>query len=123
MWKDDANFLDVDIQRIASIASRLTNRKNFSGSLVDGGSDKIWRRGIRPDEKEAVLREAHYGTTGAHYAGDVTTRKVLQAGLWWLTTQKDAYEYCKQCDLCQRTGQPTEKDRMPHHLVLPLEPF
>ena len=45
VWKDDANFLDVDIQRIASIASRLTNRKNFSGSLVDG-DDILSNHGI-----------------------------------------------------------------------------
>ena len=36
---------------------------------------------------------------------------------------KDAVEYCRKCALCQRMGQPNEKDRMPHQLVLPLEPF
>ena len=70
-----------------------------------------------------MLREAHCGMAGGHYAGDVTARKIWQAGLWWLTTQKDAYKYCKQCDLCQRMGQPTEVARMPHQPVLPLEPF
>ena len=60
---------------------------------------------------------------GGHYASDVTVQKIWQAGLWWRTTQKDAYEYCKQCDLCQRMGQPTEVARMPHQPVLPLDPF
>ena len=32
-------------------------------------------------------------------------------------------EYFQQCDFCQHMGQPNEKDRMPHQLVLPLEPF
>ena len=36
---------------------------------------------------------------------------------------KDAVDYCRKCDLCQRLGQPTEKDRLPFQLVLPLEPF
>ena len=36
---------------------------------------------------------------------------------------KDAVEYCRQCDLYQRMGQPNEKDRMPHQPMFPLEPF
>ena len=39
----------------------------------------------------------------------------------------DSYEGCggllSKCDVCQRMGQPTERDRMPFQLVLPLEPF
>ena len=30
---------------------------------------------------------------------------------------------CQQCDLSQRMGRTTEKDRMPFQPVLPLEPF
>ena len=30
---------------------------------------------------------------------------------------KDAVDYCKKCDLCQRMGQPIEKDRMPFQPV------
>ena len=36
---------------------------------------------------------------------------------------KDAIDYFRKCDLCQQMGQPTERDRMPFQLVLPLEPF
>ena len=36
---------------------------------------------------------------------------------------KDAIDYYQKCDLCQRMGQPTEKNRMPLQPVLPLEPF
>ena len=50
-------------------------------------------------------------------AGDATARKIWQSGLWWPTTLKDAIRYGKECDLCQRLGQPTEQARMPHHPV------
>ena len=93
------------------------------GVLYHKGSDGIWRRGIHQDEKELVLREAHCGTAGGHYGGNVMTRKIWQAGQWWPTTQKDAYEYCKQCDLCPRMGQPTAVARIPHQPILPLDPF
>ena len=39
----------------------------------------------------------------------------------------DNYERCnhyfQQCDLWERVGQPSERDRMPHQPVLPLNPF
>ena len=100
------------------LAIRSHNFCLVKGILYHKGSDGIWRCGIRQDEKEAVLREAHCGTTEGHYA-----RKVWQAGLWWPTTQKDPYQYYKQGDLCQRLGQPTELARMPHQPLLLLDPF
>ena len=36
---------------------------------------------------------------------------------------KDVVNYCRQCDLCQQIGQPSERDRMPHQPTLLLEPF
>ena len=78
-------------------------------TLYHKGSDDIWRRCIRNDEKKMILREADCGVAGGHYAGDATARKIWQAGLWWPTTQRDAQQYCRECDLCQRLGQPTEE--------------
>ena len=90
-------------------------------TLYHKGSDSVWRRCVHSDEKKTILREAHYGIAGGHYASDATTRKVWQAGLWCPTTQRDAQQYCRECDLCHRLGQPTEQARMSHQLVLPLE--
>ena len=92
-------------------------------TLYHKGADGIWRRAVRSDEKDIIMREAHCGVAGGHYAGDATARKIWQSGLWWPTTLKDAVRYAKECDLCQRLGQPTEQARMPHQPVLPLEPF
>jgi hypothetical protein len=60
---------------------------------------------------------------GGHYVGEVTARKVWQSGLWWPMVLRDAHLFAKECDVCQRTGQPQESARMPHQPVLPLEPF
>ena len=40
--------------------------------LYHKGSDDVWSRCIRSDEKKTILREAHYRIAGGHYAGDVT---------------------------------------------------
>ncbi|NHV87566.1 hypothetical protein HA385_23580, partial [Escherichia coli] len=74
-------------------------------------------------EKQGILQEAHQGIAGGHPGKEGTMRKVLQAGLWWPTLSKDAHEFAKQCDICQRMGQPSNKDRMPIYPIQPLEPF
>ena len=35
----------------------------------------------------------------------------------------DAHRFVKRCDVCQRLGQPSGRDRMPHNPILALEPF
>ena len=105
------------------IAVRSRNFCLFNDMLYHKGADGIWRRAVRKFEKSAILTESHCGIAGGHYAGEATARKIWNSGLWWPTVMKDANEYCKKCDLCQRMGQPTEKDRMPFQPVLPLEPF
>ena len=83
-------------------------------TLYHKGSYDIWRRCVCSDEKKKILREAHRGIEGRHYAGDATTRKVWQAGLWWPMTQRDAQQYYRECVLRLRLGQPTELARIPH---------
>ena len=92
-------------------------------SIYHKGVDGIWRRVVEQFEKSVILRESHCGIAGGHYAGETITQKIWNNGLWWPTVMKDAVDYCRKCDLCQRMGQPTEKDRMSFQPVLPLEPF
>ena len=87
------------------------------------GGDGLLRRCVQPHEKKAILIKSHQGIEGGHFVGDVTARKILHAGLWWPTVWVDAARTAKQCDPCQRLGQPTIKDRMAHNPILPLEPF
>jgi transposase InsO family protein len=65
----------------------------------------------------------HEGIAGGHYAGKETTQKVLKAGLWWPTLHKDAKEYYRACDVCQRVGNPSRRDEMPLALQLTLQVF
>jgi hypothetical protein len=106
---------------------RLGVRSRAFGLMNDNlylkSTNGVSRRVVRKDEQEDVVRECHSGVAGGHYVGEVTVQKVWQSGLWWLTVLQDAYLFAKECDLCQRTGQPQESARMPHQPDLPLEPF
>ena len=58
-----------------------------------------------------------------HMGPDVTTRKVLLAGLQWPTLYADAQEWVLSCDTCQGAGNPLKRDFMPLFLSQPQELF
>jgi hypothetical protein len=70
-----------------------------------------------------ILTEAHEGITGGHYAGKETAQKVLRAGLWWPTLHRDAKDYSRACDVCQRVGKPSRRDEIPLAPQLTLQAF
>ena len=49
-----------------------------------------------------ILKDMHEGVCGGHYMDKTTTHKILRAGFWWQIFFKDAHEFVKICDTCQR---------------------
>ena len=105
------------------LALRSRDFTILAGQLYKKGIDQICRRCVPKHEKTRILNEAHQGITDGHQAAEITKRKILQAGLWWPTMSKDAHFFIKNYDLCQRLGQPTDRERMPIYPVIPLQPF
>ncbi|MCO5600642.1 hypothetical protein L7F22_054757 [Adiantum nelumboides] len=100
--------------------------RNFTwaaGALYRLGKDGVLRRCVQEEERIELLEEAHEGDAGGHMSGEVTTRKLLQAGYWWNSMFKDAQEWVKECDACQQTGRPLAKDMGPLQPIQPLAPF
>jgi hypothetical protein len=93
------------------------------GQLYKMGPDEILRRCVMEAERPLILVEEHEGIAGGHYAGKETTHKVLRAGVWWPTSQKDAKDYNRACDVCQRVGKPSIRDEMPLAPQLKLQVF
>ncbi|GJX46886.1 reverse transcriptase domain-containing protein [Tanacetum coccineum] len=52
-----------------------------------------------------------------------TSRKVFDAGFYWPTIYKDAYELIKSCDACQRQGKISQRDEMPQNAIQVCEIF
>lgn len=50
---------------------------------------------------------------GGHFAGDVTTRKILQNDYKWPLSYFDCITYIRECDVCQRVGKPIDFYAMP----------
>ncbi|GJR61670.1 reverse transcriptase domain-containing protein [Tanacetum coccineum] len=67
-------------------------------------ADQIIRRCVFGQEALEILKACHEGPTGGHHSANITARKVFNAGFFWPTIYKDAYELIKSCDACQRQG-------------------
>ncbi|XP_070679611.1 uncharacterized protein [Malus domestica] len=85
--------------------------------------DQIIRRCIPEAEQESVLRFAHHFACGGHFGQKRTAEKILQSGLFWPTLFKDAYNWCKACDRCQRVGNQSKRNEMPQLSILIVELF
>ena len=57
---------------------------------------------IHPEESESLLKELHEGICGSHTGGRSLAHKALTQGYWWPNMQREAQEYAKKCDQCQR---------------------
>ena len=57
---------------------------------------------VHPKASETLLEELHEGVCESHTGGRSLSHRALTQGYWWLNMQKEAQEYVKKCDQCQR---------------------
>ena len=86
-------------------------------------ADGIIRRCIPDVEVPSILEASHASQVGGHHAGDWTAKKVLQSGYYWPLLFKDAYEFVRRCDQCQRQGSILKHHEMPMSKMLEVELF
>ncbi|GKB18563.1 reverse transcriptase domain-containing protein [Tanacetum coccineum] len=70
-----------------------------------------------PCETLEILAHCHSGPTGGHHSANVTAKKVYEAGFYWPSVFKDANEYIKRCDACQRSGNILQGTKMPQNNI------
>jgi hypothetical protein len=57
---------------------------------------------FHPDTVQNLLWEIHEGVCGGHTGGQSLAHRAIGQGYWWPYMQKDAAQYVKKCDKCQR---------------------
>ena len=92
--KEAAGKLKVQATRFILIKDVLYKRDFFHPYL----------RCLNPLEVDYVMREVYEGICGNHSRSRLLVHKLIRAGYYWLTMQKDAQAYVKACDKCQRFG-------------------
>ncbi|GKB53728.1 reverse transcriptase domain-containing protein [Tanacetum coccineum] len=69
-------------------------------------------------------RLVYVGTPmGTPHGAKLTAKKVFDAGFFWPTIYKDAFEFVKTCDACQRQGKISQRDEMPQNAIQVCEIF
>ena len=109
--------------QIQTLIRRSAPYSLIGGVLYKLGKDVVLRCCVNPSEVQAILEGCHSDPGGGHFAGEATARKALLAGYWWPSLFKDAHEFTRQCDPCQRVGKPTPTMAMPLIPLLALAPF
>ena len=57
---------------------------------------------VHPEASELLLEELHEGVCGSYTGGRSLSRRAITQGYWWPGMQKEAQEYVKKCDQCQK---------------------
>ncbi|RDY10042.1 Retrovirus-related Pol polyprotein from transposon 17.6, partial [Mucuna pruriens] len=114
-------------------ASRLYKEKLQSGAkyyICDDPylwrlySDKFIYRCIPNTEINSVLQFYHSASGGGHHGSTQTARKVLDYGLYWPTTFRDAYQFISTYDKCQKARVAmNRRHEMPQQPILFCEVF
>ena len=81
--------------------------------LYKKGFSRPYLRCLCNEEADYVMKEVHEGICGNHLGSRSLVHKLVQAGYYWPTMQKDVEAYVKTCNKCQRFSniirQPTEE--------------
>ncbi|WVZ21467.1 hypothetical protein V8G54_008789 [Vigna mungo] len=87
-------------------------------------SDKIIRKCVPDSEINGVLHGCHDTLVGGHFGPTRTARRVLDSGFFWPTLFKDAYNFVKSCEVCQKAGgNITRRNEMPLQKIIFCEIF
>ncbi|GJW15245.1 reverse transcriptase domain-containing protein [Tanacetum coccineum] len=77
-------------------------------------------KGTTPETRE-ILDQCHHGPTDGHYGPNITAKKVLDSGFYWLTIIKEAHTLVQLCEACQKTGNISKRDEMPLNNIQALK--
>nr|GEU88338.1 reverse transcriptase domain-containing protein [Tanacetum cinerariifolium]GEX89044.1 reverse transcriptase domain-containing protein [Tanacetum cinerariifolium] len=110
--KISKNRIEVDKGKVDVIAK-----------LPHPTSVKVIRRCVHGKEALDILVACHNRPTGGNHGANLTAKKVFDAGFFWPTIYKDAYEFVKNCDSCQRQGKISQRDEMPQNSIQICEIF
>ncbi|GKC60763.1 reverse transcriptase domain-containing protein [Tanacetum coccineum] len=80
-------------------------------------ADNIMRRCVAGRETLEILAHCHSGPTNGHHSANVTAKKVYESGFYWPSVFKDANEYVRRCDTCQRSGNISSRNAMPQNNI------
>ncbi|GJZ89305.1 reverse transcriptase domain-containing protein [Tanacetum coccineum] len=128
-----ADFINYIVGKVVPLNWTFEKRKRFLSQVKTYFrkeayafklcADNIMRRCVAGSETLEILVHCHSGPTGGHHSANVTTKKVYESGFNWPSVFKNANEYVRQCDACQRLGNISSRNEMPQNNIQVCEVF
>ncbi|XP_070007731.1 uncharacterized protein [Nicotiana sylvestris] len=110
-YRDIKRFLKTkEYPDQASGDQKRTIRRNASGFFLNGEvlykrtPDLNLLRCVDAEEARRIMYEVHTGVCGSHMNGYVLAKKILRAGYYWMTMEKDCFSFVQKCHQCQVHG-------------------
>ncbi|GJZ72195.1 reverse transcriptase domain-containing protein [Tanacetum coccineum] len=85
--------------------------------------DNIMRRCVAGSENLEILAHCHSEPTCGHHSAPVTAKKVYMSEFYWPSVFKDANEYIRRCNTCQRSRNISSRNKMPQNNIQVCELF
>nr|GEV71299.1 reverse transcriptase domain-containing protein [Tanacetum cinerariifolium] len=79
--------------------------------------DQIIKQCVSSQEAIDILKACHSRPIGGHHGPNYTAKNVFDLGFYWPAIYRDAQNFVKNCDVCQRQGKITQKDEMPQNSI------
>ncbi|XP_049360700.1 uncharacterized protein LOC125825398 [Solanum verrucosum] len=84
---------------------RIANHFFLNGEIIYRiTSDLGLLRCVDTAEETRLLEVIHAGTYGPHMNGFTLAKKILRAGYFWMTMERDSIQYMQMCHQCQVHG-------------------
>ena len=91
--KTEADKIRMKAPQFWLFEDRKLYKRSFSGPYL---------LCVHLEASESLLEKLHEGVCGSHTGGRILSHRNLTQGYWWPNMQKEAQEYVKKCDQCQR---------------------
>ncbi|XP_043815293.1 uncharacterized protein LOC122724412 [Manihot esculenta] len=115
--------LPKDKGEAKKIAARAANYQAIRGTLYRRGKSSPWLRCVSPEEAIKVMEEIYRGTCGAHEGAGILANKIFRQGYYWPTVKKEAEEFVRRCDVCQRFANAINVPTTPQSSISSPWPF
>nr|GEX94316.1 hypothetical protein [Tanacetum cinerariifolium] len=99
-----ADFINCIVEKVVPPNWTFKKRKSFFSCMA--GSETL-----------EILAHCHSGPTGGHHSANVIAKKVYEFRFYWPSVFKDANEYVRQCDACQRSRNISSRNEIPQNKI------
>ncbi|GJQ97671.1 reverse transcriptase domain-containing protein [Tanacetum coccineum] len=111
-------------EHLMALKSKSNNNEPWYADFVNYIVGKKYNeRCAARSETLKILAHCHSGPIGGHDSANVTAKKIYESEFCWPSVYKEANEYVRRCDACQRSGNISSRNEMPQNNIQVCEVF